>query len=68
MTKAKSVDTTLVLADDPDIRDLVASILDLVSSVGPTVSSLSPQQRADVLLAEWDRNRRLPPMLRLSDV
>jgi hypothetical protein len=68
MPKAETIDTTLVFGNYPDIRDLVASVLDLVSSLEPTVSSLSPQQRADVLLAEWNRNRHLPPALRLSGI
>jgi hypothetical protein len=40
----------------------------LVISIEPNISDNSPQQLADLLLEQWNRNRHLPPALRLSRV
>ena len=68
MAKAATSLSITASKDDPDIRDLIAQLLDLIDSFDTVVPPLSPQARADALLAEWDRNRHLPPALRLSDV
>lgn len=33
----------------------------------PTYPTTTPQQRADALLATWQRRRALPPAMRLAD-
>jgi hypothetical protein len=65
MVKAKTDNSTTALADlDPEDRVLIERLIELVQSFENRV--ISPQARADVLLQVWQRNRRLPPALRVT--
>jgi hypothetical protein len=68
MAKAATIINITTSESDQDVRDLIAQLLDLIDSFDPVVPALSSQQRADVLLGEWARNRHLPPALRLSEI
>ena len=68
MAKAATSISITASENDSDIRDLIAQLLDLIDSFDPVVSHLSPQQRADILLTEWNQNRHLPPAIRISEI
>jgi hypothetical protein len=66
MARADLNNTTNALVDlDPEDRVLIERLIDLVQSFEDR--AISPQARADVLLQVWQRNRRLPPALRVSE-
>jgi hypothetical protein len=66
MARADLNNTTSALVDlDPEDRVLIERLIELVQSFENRV--ISPQARADVLLQVWQRSRRLPPVLRLSE-
>jgi hypothetical protein len=66
MARADLNNTTNALVDlDPEDRVLIERLIELVQSFENRV--ISPQARADVLLQVWQRCRRLPAALRVSE-